>query len=70
VATLFADANYHVKVRIHYAGPTWESNRGGKVVATRLEGCSPDPTAIPWWLLQTTPTDGPGILSSVTYLQS
>jgi hypothetical protein len=26
VATLFADANYHGQVGIHYAGPTWESN--------------------------------------------
>ncbi|MEJ7713519.1 MAG: DUF3455 domain-containing protein [Pyrinomonadaceae bacterium] len=69
VATLFADANYHRKVGIHYAGPTWESNRGSKVVATRLEGCSPDPTAIPWLLLQTVSTDGPGIFSPATYIQ-
>ncbi len=69
VAMLYADANYHVKIGIHYAGPTWESNSGGKVVASRLEGCSPDPAAIPWLLLQTVSTDGPGILSSVTYIQ-
>jgi len=69
VATLFADANYHVKVGAHYAGPTWESNGGGKVVAARVEGCSPDPAAIPWLLLQTTSTDGPGIFSPVTYIQ-
>jgi Protein of unknown function (DUF3455) len=69
VATLFADANYHGKVGIHYVGPTWESNSGSKVVATRLEGCSPDPTAIPWLLLQTVSTDGPGIFNSVTYVQ-
>jgi hypothetical protein len=69
VATLYADANYHVKVGIHYAGPTWESVIGGKVVATRLESCSPDPAAIPWLLLQTVSTDGNDILSSVTYIQ-
>ena len=69
VATLFADANYHEKVGIHYAGPTWELNSGSKVVATRLFGCSPDPTAIPWLQLQTVSTDGPGIFSSVTYIQ-
>ena len=68
-ATLFADSNYHGKVGIHYAGPTWESNSGSKVVATRLEGCSPEPTAIPWLLLQTVSTDGPGIFGSVTYIQ-
>ncbi len=69
VATLFADSNHHVKVGVHYGGPTWEANNGGKVVATRLAACSPDPTAIPWLLLQTTSTDGPGILNSMTYIQ-
>ena len=70
VATLFADANYREKVGIHYAGPTWDSNSGSKVVATRLPGgCSPDPTAIPWLLLQTVSTDGPGPFASVTYIQ-
>jgi len=69
VATLFADASYHEKLGIHYAGPTWEANNGGKVAATRLQACSPDPAAIPWLLLQTTSTDGPGILSLVTYIQ-
>jgi hypothetical protein len=69
VATLYADANYHGKVGIHYAGPTWESNSGSNVVATRLEGCSPDPTTIPWLKLQTVSNAGPGIFSSVTYIQ-
>jgi hypothetical protein len=69
VATLYADANYHQKVGIHYAGPTWESNDGGKVVATRLYSCTPNPTAIPWLLLQTTSTDGTGPLSAVTFIQ-
>lgn len=69
VATLYADANYHDKVGIHYVGPTWESNGGSKVVATRLASCAPDATAIPWLLLQTVSTDGPGIFGSVTYIQ-
>lgn len=69
VATLFADASYHEKVGIHYAGPTWESNNGGKVVAMRTADCSPDPTAIPWLLLRTVTNDGPGIFGSVTYVQ-
>ena len=69
VATLSADANYSGEVGIHYAGPTWQSNSGSKVAAKRLAGCSPDPTAIPWLLLQTVSTTGPGIFSSVTYVQ-
>jgi hypothetical protein len=69
VATLYADAAYHEKVGIHYVGPTWESNDGGKVIATRLTACTPEAAAIPWLLLQTVSTGGPGILSSVTYIQ-
>ena len=68
-ARLFADAEYHGEVGIHYAGPTWESNSGGKVVASRLESCAPDPTAIPWLLLQMVSTQGPGIFDRVTYIQ-
>lgn len=69
LAKLFADAHYHGKVGIHYAGPTWESRSGSKVTASRLEGCSPDPTAIDWLLLQATSTEGHGIFSKVTYIQ-
>jgi hypothetical protein len=69
VATLYADANYNVKLGVHYAGPTWESVTGGKVVATRVAGCTPDPTAIPWLLLKTVSTSGPGIMNLVTYIQ-
>ena len=68
-ASLFADANYHGEVGIHYAGPTWESNSGSTVVASRLDGCTPDSTAIPWLLLQADSTEGPGIFSRVTYIQ-
>ncbi len=68
-ATLFADADYHAQVGIHYAGPTWESNSGSSVKAARKEGCAPDPTAIPWLKLQATSTDGPGIFGQVTYIQ-
>ena len=69
VATLFLDADYHKKVGVHYLGPTWEHNNGSKVVAARLTGCAPEPTAIPWLLLQATSNEGPGIFNSVTYIQ-
>ena len=67
VATLYADSTYRVKVGTHYAGPTWESILGGKVVATRVDGCSPDPASIPWLLLRATSADG--VLSLVTFIQ-
>jgi hypothetical protein len=68
-ATLFANANYDGKVGRHYAGPTWESNSGSKVVGARLYGCQPDSNSIPWLLLEAVSTSGPGIYSSVTFIQ-
>jgi hypothetical protein len=68
VATLYSDAGYHGKVGTHYAGPTWESNSGSKVVAARVDGCSPDSNAIPWLLLRAVSTEGPGIFSSVAFI--
>ena len=68
-ATLYADAGLHGQVGTHYAGPTWESNSGSKVVETRVDGCTPDPTAIQWLLLRTVSQEGSGIFSDVTYVQ-
>ena len=68
-ARLFADAEYHGEVGNHYAGPTWESNSGGKVIGSRVESCAPDPTAIAWLLLQKVSSEGPGIFDRVTYIQ-
>jgi hypothetical protein len=69
VANLFADRNYHGQVATHYAGPTWESNSGSKVVAKRLAGCIPDASAIAWLKLETVSTEGPGIFDGVTFVQ-
>ncbi|HKR60205.1 MAG TPA: DUF3455 domain-containing protein [Pyrinomonadaceae bacterium] len=70
-AGLFADANYHGKIGIHYRGPTWESNSGSIVVAARVlgTGCIPDPNSIAWLLLKKVSTDGPGIFSNVAFIQ-
>ena len=56
-------------VGIHYAGPTWESESGSKVVGTRLAGATVDPTAIPWLLLAAKSTVGPGPFADATYVQ-
>jgi len=69
MATLFADPGYHGQVGIHYAGPTWESNDGSKVVGAKVADCSPDPTAIPWLRLQSVSTQGPGIFGCVSFIQ-
>jgi hypothetical protein len=68
-ATLYADAGYHGVVGTHYAGPTWESNSGSKVVGAVLERATPDPDAIPWLKLEAKSKDGPGIFDNVTYIQ-
>jgi hypothetical protein len=56
-------------VGTHYAGPTWESNSGSKVVGVRLNGATVDSTAIPWLLLQAKSTAGKGIFAATTYVQ-
>src|SRR5438552_17113761 len=66
-AMLF-DADGNV-VGLHYAGPTWESNSGSKVVGARIAGVTVDSTAIPWLLLGAVATDGNGILANTTYIQ-
>ena len=71
VATLYAESNYFGEVGIHYVGPHWESKSGSKVKAVRIpgKGCSPDPNAIPWIILQSTETSGPGIFGKTTQIQ-
>src|SRR5262249_53082822 len=66
-AVLYANPGYDGEVGTHYAGPTWESNSGSKVVGTRLQGCTPDTTAIPWLLLGAVTSEGPGIFHRITY---
>ena len=71
VANLYADKGFRGQVGTHYAGPTWESNSGSKVIARRVvnTGCTPDAQAIPWLLLEAVSTDGPGIFDSTTFIQ-
>jgi len=56
-------------VGIHYAGPTWQSNDGSKVVGARIAGITVDPTAVPWLLLGVTSNVGTGVLTETTYIQ-
>jgi len=57
-------------VGLHYAGPTWESDSGSKVVGARLASApSPNANSIPLLLLQAQTTEGPGIFKRTTYIQ-
>ena len=54
----------------HYAGPTWESTDGSKVVgAVAARDPGPDTSAIPWLLLNAASTTGHGIFEHVRAIQ-
>jgi hypothetical protein len=67
-ATLYADAAGHGAIADHFAGPTWESHSGGKVVGTVIDRCTPDAASIPWLSLSGAP-DGRGIFAKVAFIQ-
>ena len=52
----------------HYAGPTWESADGSRVVGEVMQR-SAVPGAVPWLLLRAKSTEGSGMLSGVKYIQ-
>ncbi len=54
----------------HYAGPTWESNDGSKVVGeVKARDNGPDPNAIPWLLLSAKSNSGSGVFSKTKSIQ-
>jgi len=58
------------KIGKHYAGPTWESNDGSKVVGeVRAKDNGPDPKAIPWLLMSAKSTSGNGVFSQTQSIQ-
>lgn len=68
-ARLFAGKHGKGQVGIHYAGPTWESSSGSKVVGTVLRRCTPDAGSIPWLLLGAVSSEGHGIFNGTTHVQ-
>jgi hypothetical protein len=58
------------KIGRHYAGPTWESDDGSKVVGeAKAKDDGPDVNAIPWLLLAAKSTSGDGILRRTVSVQ-
>ncbi|WP_211443114.1 DUF3455 domain-containing protein [Collimonas humicola] len=58
------------KIGKHYAGPTWESNDGSKVVgAVQAQSKAPDADAIAWLLLNAKSTSGSGVFSRTQSIQ-
>jgi hypothetical protein len=59
-----------VKVGKHYAGPTWESNDGSKVVGEVVSRQdSTEPNAIPWLLLKSKTNSGEGAFAQIKSIQ-
>jgi hypothetical protein len=58
-------------VATHFAGPSWESDSGSKVVGALppLAVVTVDPDAIPWLKLQALTAEGPGIFANTTFIQ-
>lgn len=71
IANLYVEPKFFGQVGTHYIGPVWESASGSRVKAARVPntGCTPDANAIPWILLKSTETSGPGIFRKVSYIQ-
>jgi hypothetical protein len=67
-ATLFdEDGNI---VAIHFAGPSWQSNSGSKVVgALPPTAVTVDTNSIPWLRLQALTAEGPGVFGVTTWIQ-
>jgi hypothetical protein len=71
-ATLYADAEFRRQVGTHFGtptGPAWQTTDGSKVIEQRVDGCTPDATAIQWLLLRTISDEGDGVLSGVSFVQ-
>lgn len=67
-AELFDNAGK--KIGKHYAGPTWESNDGSKVVGeVKAKDNGPDPNAIQWLLMSAKSTSGKGVFSQTQSIQ-
>jgi hypothetical protein len=66
-ATLFDE---HGKVNAtHFAGPTWQSLSGSKVVGAVVPPrVTVDSNAIPWLLLKAVSTEGPGVFDHTSFI--
>lgn len=68
-AVISADAAGNSTVGTHYAGPTWESVSGSKVVGAVQKRCPSNTGSIPWLLLGAASESGPGIFDNTTFIQ-
>jgi hypothetical protein len=68
-AKLYANEKSNGVIGTHYAGPTWETNRGTKLVGAVAKRCPADPKSIPWLLLRVASVEGSGLFHDATFIQ-
>ena len=68
-AELFPNAKSNKVIGTHYAGPTWESVSGSKVVGSLIDRCPVDANSIPWLLLGAVSVQGSGMFNGTTHIQ-
>ena len=66
-AKLFSESGK--QIGSHFAGPTWESSDGSRVIGRPAANATPDPDSIPWLLLTATDHQGNGLMSHVSSIQ-
>lgn len=68
-ALLYADPARTAVIGYHSYGPVWVSNSGSGVVGQVIARSTVDTSSIPWLLLQTVSTRGPGPFEPTTFIQ-
>jgi hypothetical protein len=66
-ARLFDDSGKQVGT--HFAGPTWESSDGSRVIGKPIANAIPDPDSVPWLLLEANNHQGNGIMQKVAFIE-
>ena len=67
-AELFSYAGASGVIGTHFAGPTWLTVSGSRVVGTVSGRCTPSADAIDWLRLDAV-ADGPGVFANTKYIQ-
>lgn len=67
-AKIYANPGGTGQIATHFAGPSWQTNSGSKVVGTIANRCVPDPASIAWLSLTAVPS-GSGLFAKVTFIQ-
>lgn len=67
-ATIYADAGGQGKIADHFAGPSWQTTSGSKVVGTVANRCTPDVASIAWLSLNAV-AEGNGLFATVNFIQ-